>query len=577
MQSSTVSSCVIGESGSFSGHCRGIFSIFSIAAWPLLSAQSYIIGQAFGVTYAPLPQTIYDGKTLDKKQYPVLIIGAGPAGLSAAYELVTRGVEPLVLEGGNRVGGISRTEEYHGFRFDIGGHRFLTKDRAISQLWKQMLGPDFRRVPRLSRIYYKHKYYDYPLNLLNTLSNLGLGESLLILLSYLKARLRPKSEETTFQQWVSNRFGWRLYHTFFKTYTEKVWGIPCSQIQAEWAVQRIRDLSVTEVIGDALFGNSRAKSLVHEFDYPTLGPGMMWERFQQAIESGGGTVRLGAKVVGMKHTDSRITAAIVRINDREEQIAAEQFISSMPLAQLVQQLDPPAPPEVRRAAQGLKYRDLIVVGLIAHCTDSFPDNWIYVHNPDVQVGRIQNFARWSGAMVPDPGWTSLGMEYFSNEGDTLWSMSDQELIDLAKREIQLLDLAQGTDIVDGLVIRQPKAYPVYDPTYKANLATIQRYLSTFTNLQTVGRNGLHHYNNQDHSMITGILAARNLLGECHDVWSVNTDEAYLEEQVSEQTTLSRPVSALWATRPSMIVTWPIGHVGRATASEARRAQSTKAQ
>jgi protoporphyrinogen oxidase len=463
------------------------------------------------------------------KNDSVIIIGAGPAGLTAAYELVKQGIKPVVLEKGDKVGGIARTETYKGYHFDIGGHRFFTKVEEVQQLWQEVLGDEFIKVPRLSRIYYRGCFFNYPLSLFNTLLNLGVFESFLILVSYLKAKLRPSPVEENLEQWVSNRFGERLYKTFFKTYTEKVWGIPCNEIQAEWAAQRIKGLSLKTAVINAMFGSNNTKTLIKEFDYPVLGPGMMWQRFQEAVESKGGEVYLNTKVLHIEREGNRIKKVIAEKDNNLIQFSGDQFISSMPITALIQRLDPPPPEEVLQAASQLKYRDFLIVSLIVNRPHLFPDNWIYIHNPGVKVGRIQNFKNWSAAMVPDPSKTCLGMEYFCNTGDELWTMSDAELINLAQRELVNLGLANSGDVEDGVVIRQPKAYPVYDQDYRKHLQVIQKYLATLENLQTTGRNGMHRYNNQDHSMLTGLLAAKNILGEEHDLWDVNTERSYYEE------------------------------------------------
>ncbi|PPS45647.1 NAD(P)/FAD-dependent oxidoreductase [Chroococcidiopsis sp. TS-821] len=461
--------------------------------------------------------------------HPVVIIGAGPAGLTAAYELVKNGIKPIVFEKGDKVGGISRTETYKGYHFDIGGHRFFTKVEEVQQLWLEVLGDEFIKVPRLSRIYYKGKYYNYPLSLFNTLSNLGIFESFLILLSYLQAKWQPNPVEENLEQWVINRFGKRLYKTFFKTYTEKVWGIPCNEIQAEWAAQRIKGLSLKKAITNALFGTNNTKTLIKEFDYPVLGPGMMWQKFQAAVEAQGGQVDLNSSVVRLEHDGKRIERVIVQQDGKLVSVAGDHFISSMPIATLIHRLDPLPPDAVLQAARNLNYRDFLIVALIVNREHLFPDNWIYIHSPEVKVGRIQNFKNWSAAMVPDPTKTCLGMEYFCTKGDGIWTMSDTELLDLATSELAKLGLANAADVEDGVVIRQPKAYPVYDHEYRRHLKVIQDYLATFENLQTTGRNGMHRYNNQDHSMLTGWLAAKNILGENHDLWEVNTERSYYEE------------------------------------------------
>ena len=461
--------------------------------------------------------------------HSVVITGAGPAGLTAAYDLARRDIRPIVLEKADKVGGLARTEIHKGYCFDIGGHRFFTKVEEVQQLWQEMLGKDFVKVTRLSRIYYKGRFFNYPLDFSNALSNLGIVESLLILQSYFKALLWPYREEETFEQWVTNRFGQRLYQTFFQTYTEKVWGVPCHSIQADWAAQRIKGLSLTTAVSNALFGTNNTKTLINEFHHPVLGPGMMWQRFREVVESKGGQVQLNTEIIRLTREDHRIKSITARRGDDMIEISAEHFISSMPLDELISRLDPPPPEGVMRAARQLIYRALILVGLIVDRAELFPDQWIYVHSPEVKVGRIQNFKNWNAAMVPDPRKTSLGMEYFCTEGDDTWTMSDAELIEMATRELVNLGLAEIGDVEDGVVFRQPRAYPVYDREYRKHLEVIQRFLATIGNLQTIGRNGLHRYNNQDHSMLTGMLAVRNLVGEKHDLWSVNTDRSYYEE------------------------------------------------
>ena len=315
------------------------------------------------------------------KHYPVAIVGAGPAGLTAAYELVKQGIIPVVLEKGDKVGGIARTETYKGYRFDIGGHRFYTKVEAVQQLWQEVLGNEFIKVPRLSRIYYRGRFFNYPISAFNTLFNLGIVESLLILLSYLKVRIWPLPEEKTFEQWVINRFGERLYKTFFKTYTEKVWGIPCSEIQADWAAQRIKGLSLTTAIINALFGSNDTKTLIKEFDYPALGPGMMWEKFAEVVESKEGKVYLDTKVISLEREGNKIKSITAEHNGELVQFSADNFITSMPISALVERMEPQPPPEVLHAARSLKYRDFLIVSLIVDRQDLFPDNWIYIHSP----------------------------------------------------------------------------------------------------------------------------------------------------------------------------------------------------
>lgn len=458
------------------------------------------------------------------------IIGGGPAGLTAAYELTRHGVKPIVIEKDKLVGGISRTEQYKGFHFDMGGHRFFTKSDEVNQLWQEVLQKEFLKRPRLSRIYYKKQFFYYPLRPLDTLKRLGLLESILILMSYLRWQAFPYKQENTFEEWVTNRFGKRLFETFFKTYTEKVWGISCKELKAEWAAQRIKDLSVkTLIVSMILKPGDKIKTLIEEFDYPRLGPGMMWSAVKDRINERGGAVRMNSEVVRIHRDGQRIAGVTVRKDGQEERIGGTDFISSMPLAEFVKKLDPPAPAEVLNAARSLKYRDFLTVCLIINQPDLFPDNWIYIHDPAVQVGRIQNFKNWSPHMVPDEAKTSLGLEYFCNEGDPLWNLSEAELVELGRKEIDQIGLARAADVEDGCVFRVPKAYPVYDEAYKRHLDVIREFMDSLENCRTAGRNGLHRYNNQDHSMLAGMHAARNLLlGETTDLWSVNADQEYHE-------------------------------------------------
>jgi protoporphyrinogen oxidase len=449
--------------------------------------------------------------------------------LTAGYELLQHGLCPIILEQADMVGGLARTEVWQGYRFDIGGHRFYTKIPEITALWQDMLGSDFRQIARLSRIYYRSRFLHYPLNLLETLLHLGPKESIQIALSYGKARWQPLTPEETFEQWVINRFGRRLYQAFFKAYTEKVWGIPCSEIRAEWAAQRIQGLSLTTALTNAVFGRPGVKSLISTFHYPTLGPGMMWQRFQDVIIGHGGQVHLRTEALCLQHTAGHITRVVARQGEHLRSYCSDHVISSLPITHLVARLAPAPPAPVLAAARQLTYRALILVVLIVGREHVMDDNWLYIHHPEVRVGRIQNFKNWSAAMVPDGAKTSLGLEYFCSEGDDLWRYSDSALLCLAQRELVHLRLVTETEIEAGRVIRQPHAYPVYDSHYQRHLETLRDYLGQFANLQTIGRNGLHRYNNQDHSMLTGMLAARNIVGERHDVWQVNTERSYYEE------------------------------------------------
>lgn len=460
-----------------------------------------------------------------------VIIGGGPAGLTAAYELVKGGEQPVVLEKRDKVGGLSRTENFKNFHFDMGGHRFFTKVPEVNQMWREVMGKDFLLRPRLSRIYYDHKFFYYPLKPLNALMGLGIVQSIFVILSYLRWQIFPFRTEDTFEHWVINRFGRRLFLTFFKTYTEKVWGISTSELKAEWAAQRIKDLSLkTAVVSMFVKPGKKIKTLIEEFHYPQLGPGMMWDKVCQEVERRGGHVSMNHDVVRIERCENRITGLIAQNGKGMEYIGGTDFISSMPLKEFILKLDPPPPANVLCAAEHLHYRDFLTVCLIVNQRDLFPDNWVYVHDPAVRVGRIQNFKNWSPAMVPDPSKSSLGLEYFCNEGDDLWTMADADLVELGKREIAHIGLARYEDIQEGCVFRVDKSYPVYDSDYREHLDVLRDYVATLENFQTIGRNGLHRYNNQDHSMLTGMLSVRNALnGEKNDLWSVNADQEYQEE------------------------------------------------
>jgi protoporphyrinogen oxidase len=472
---------------------------------------------------------------LNKPEYDgadLVVIGGGPAGLTAAYELqkLSPDSRALVFEGDKIVGGIARTESYKGFRFDIGGHRFFTKVPEVEAMWHEVMGDDFIRVPRSSRIYYRGKFYDYPLRLLNALTNIGAYESVRIVLSYIKWQVRSDRPDVSFEDWVINRFGGRLYMHFFKSYTEKVWGMDPKDIQADWAAQRIKNLSLSKAIWNAVSGANDTASLIEEFQYPRLGPGQMWERTADIIAEGGGEVRMQTWVDKVYHDGRRVTEVeVVGPGGERYRTPTPHVISSMGLRDLIHRLDPPPPAEVVAAADKLRYRDFLIVTLVLNRPDPFPDNWIYVHSGDVMVGRIQNFRAWSPEMLPNDTQASIGMEYFCQAGDGLWTSGDEELHALATKELAILGLAKEAEVVDGTVIRQPKAYPVYDTEYRAAVDTIAKWVDSIENLQCVGRNGQHRYNNQDHSMLTAMLAARNVLGARHDVWSVNVERSYHEE------------------------------------------------
>ncbi len=471
----------------------------------------------------------------------VAVIGAGPAGLTAAYELQRRSEthKPVLFEASSAVGGISRTESHNGYRFDIGGHRFFTKVEEVEQVWREVLGPDFITVPRLSRIFYRGKFFDYPLKIFNALTNIGVYETFRIIISFTKWKMRPYRSERTFEEWVINRFGGRLYLHFFRSYTKKVWGIDPSLISADWAAQRIKNLSLPKAIWNALTGSNDTASLIEEFQYPRLGPGMMWERCTEKVIERGGEVHMNTKVVQVNREGDRVTSIDLeswdpnadpddKTGNKITRFEADEFVNSMAMRDLLQCIQPPPPQEVLDAASKLNYRDFMIVTLVLNEKDPFPDNWIYIHSSKIKCGRIQNFRAWSPEMLPDQNTASIGMEYFCQAEDDLWSMTDEDLTALAARELEELGLASASNVLGSFIIRQPKAYPVYDEEYQDALSVIQKWLVTLENFQTVGRNGLHRYNNQDHSMLSAMLAARNILGENHDVWNVNVERSYHE-------------------------------------------------
>jgi protoporphyrinogen oxidase len=474
----------------------------------------------------------------------VIVVGAGPAGLTAAWELVKAGHEVIVLERDPvNVGGLAKTLTYKEFRFDIGAHRFFSKNPEITRWWRERLPGDFIKIKRLTRILYRQKFFDYPLRAGNALFGLGLGQSILCVFSYLRRRVMPIRPEKSFEDWVKNRFGDRLFQIFFKTYTEKVWGMPCEKISADWASQRIKGLSLSAALMDALgFKREVLKTLVHEFEYPRRGAGMMWEKTRDEIVALGGKILMGREVTQFqREVDHILSVETKSFKGEEEWFCADEFIVSMPLRDFVMAVDAPLSSAAQQAAQQLAYRDFIVVAVIVNRKNLFPDNWIYVHDPSVKVGRIENYNNWGEGMINTPDVSCLELEYFCSRGDVLWEMSDDELLSLAKRELEQLGLAKASEVNDGCVVRVEKAYPVYDASYQANVTVIRGALSGLKNLQTIGRNGMHKYNNQDHSMLTGILAARNLSGAVHDVWQVNTDAEYHEAESASARKIPLPI------------------------------------
>ena len=485
----------------------------------------------------------------------VVILGAGPAGLTAAYELLKRDVPITVVEKDPRqVGGLAQTAEHNGYRFDIGGHRFFSKNEEVENLWTEILGSEMLTRDRLSRIYYRGKFFAYPLKAFNALWGLGGIETVRCLASYTWARITPVKNPRSFEDWVRNQFGWRLYSIFFKTNTEKVWGISTKELSADWAAQRIKGLDMWLVLRTALLPNRKPKqrgsvvtTLIDKFRYPRLGPGQMWEKVAEISAQKGHPVLMGRAVEKVVHSGGRVCAVITRSEDgRVEEHAGSDFISSIPVRELIRRLDPPAPDAVLRASDSLSYRDFISIALMIDTADVFPDNWIYIHDPSVRVGRIQNFKNWSPDMVPDQSKTCLGLEYFCFEGDGLWKSEDAALIELAGRELAQLGISPANKVFDGVVVRMAKAYPVYDDAYQAHVDVVREYLSRdLPNLHLVGRNGMHKYNNQDHSMMTALLVARNIAtGSTFDPWKVNADAVYHEDiRVGEPDASGRQVPA----------------------------------
>ena len=483
----------------------------------------------------------------------VVVMGAGPAGLTAAYELLKRRVPVTVLEKDpKQVGGLARTVEHAGYRFDIGGHRFFSKNEEVEELWTEILGDEMLNRGRLSRIYYRGRFFAYPIQAFNALWNLGPLEAVLCLASYARARLFPIKDPKTLEQWVRNQFGWRLFSIFFKTYTEKVWGISTKELSADWAAQRIKSLDLWVVIRSALLPRRKPKkrgeivtTLIDRFRYPRLGPGQMWEKVADIAASKGQPVKLGRAVERITHADGEVTSVTTRQTDGStETHEGTDFISSIPIRELIARLDPPAPEHVRQAADQLGYRDFISIALMIDRASVFPDNWIYIHDPGVRVGRIQNFKNWSPDMVPDQSKTCLGLEYFCFEGDGLWTMDDTALVELAKKELEQLGICAASDVFAGVVVRQQKAYPVYDDAYQTNVSVVREYLQrALPNLHLAGRNGMHKYNNQDHSMMTALLVARRIAtGAGLDPWKVNADAVYHEDiKVGERDLTGRQV------------------------------------
>ncbi len=478
----------------------------------------------------------------------VVVIGAGPAGLTAAFQFHKYGIGSTIVEADDQVGGISRTAVRDGWRFDIGGHRFFTKVKVVNDLWHEILpDEDFLMRPRSSRIFYDGKYFDYPIKATNALKNLGPIEAVRCVGSYAKARIRPPKDQTNYEGWLVARFGWRLYRTFFKTYTEKVWGVPVSEMPADWAAQRVKGLSLGNAIFNALMPKRNQKditSLIEEFQYPKYGPGMMWEVCRDKVVAQGSKVDMETAVTAIRHADGRAhTVVAEHRGGGTTEYPATEVISSMPISHLLEAMDPPVPAEVAAAAADLRYRDFLTVALVVPADKvAWTDNWIYIHDPNVRTMRIQNFGSWSPYLVKD-GHNVLGLEYTVWEGDAAWNAPDEELVEQGRKELQQLGLMSYDDIEVGYVVRQPKAYPIYDDRYRANVDVLRGWLGErAANVHPVGRNGMFRYNNADHSMYTAMLTVENIAtGTTHDVWEVNVEEDYHEELADP--TLSGPASS----------------------------------
>ncbi|MFN3360709.1 MAG: GtrA family protein [Pseudanabaenaceae cyanobacterium] len=488
--------------------------------------------------------------------HPIYVLGAGPAGLAAAYTLTKQQLSAnpaspptvCVLERENAVGGLAKSITYRGFILDYGPHRFFTKITPVLDLWQEVLGADQVTVNRLTRIYYQKKYFSYPLKAWEVLKTIGFWQSLEIVISYLQARLFPNKNPRNFAEWVTSKFGKKLFQIFFEGYTEKLWGIKCTEISAEWAAQRIKGLSLGKAIRNALFGNDgKVKSLVEQFQFPKLGSGQLYEKMAAYLREQNQQVQLNAEVVKIHHQNHQITHITWqdRITGELHQENCRALISSIPLSALIQQLEPAPPTEVVTAARSLRFRNTILVYLLIAGTDLFPDNWLYINDPTVGVGRVTNFANWSPHMLANHEQTPLCCEYWCNFEEPLWAESEEALLQRAEKELRSIGLLKDQAVIDGFVVRLPRTYPIYTGNYKEALATIQSYLSGFSNLQVVGRYGAFKYNNQDHSLLMGILAAENI--DCpgkHDLWVVNSDSEYGEEAKADQATSAAKVSPI---------------------------------
>ncbi|MBA3027986.1 MAG: FAD-dependent oxidoreductase [Desulfobacteraceae bacterium] len=468
----------------------------------------------------------------------VAIVGGGPAGLTAAYQLALKGIQVKVFEASDNVGGMARTIPLWGQMVDYGSHRFFSNDPRVNRVWLDVIGKDYSMVNRLSRIYYRKTFFDYPLKAFNALKGLGMLEATYCVLSYLKAKVLPEKDESTFEAWVSNRFGYRLFTIFFKSYSEKLWGISCKELDAEFAAQRIKKLSLFEAIKSAVFGSggSKHKTLVDEFAYPHLGTGAVYEKMSKKICLLGGEIALNTPVESV-HPAPEGGDPCLRLHDGTSQ-SFDHIISSMPITTLVERMG--APDDVLAHAQALIFRNTILVFLQVEGESPFPDQWIYVHSPDLSTGRITNFRNWVPTINQGRKDTIICLEYWCYEDDDVWTRGQEALIEMATQEAYKTSLIPVGSVKAGKVVRVPKCYPVYSTGYREHLEPVEQYLAKQQKISVIGRYGAFKYNNQDHSILMGLLAAENIAdGKNHNLWEINTDYEYQESGKNPVTGLSK--------------------------------------
>ena len=466
-----------------------------------------------------------------------IIMGAGPAGLTAAYELIRNNIKPVIIEKDSVVGGIARTVKYKEYRFDIGGHRFFTKNEEVEKLWEDILGEDFLTRNRLSRWYYNKKFFNYPINPLEILKIFGLQESAKIIASYAKAKIFPKKEKNI-EDWYINQFGEYLAKPFFIDFNKKLWGVPCNKLNMDFGKQRVKGVSFYSIIKEHVkkilrINREDVKSLISKFRYPKYGPGMMWEEMKRKIEKKGGKFLMESEVVSINHENNKIVSVTVKNKNKKKNIPGKYFLSSIPLKELIMKMNPKPEAEIVKAAESLKFRAFVAVALVLNKEKIFPDTWIYTHDKGMACIRIQNFNNWSPFLVPK-GKTCLGFEYTCNFNDEFWNLDDEGIRKIAIEDLEKAGFAEKKEVVDSKIIRLKDVYPVYTLDYKEKVSIIKRYIDKFNknfkNIQPIGRGGMHKYNNMDHSMMTALLAARNILGKEYDIWKVNTDAEYHEEE-----------------------------------------------